>query len=1236
MRHRNELPLSAATFANKSDRPLVIVFLIMLLTTIGISAVPARAAMDLADTPMMSKIQPAPANIMILLDDSGSMTFEILAAGYYDGRFPNPAQDEENGYCYIFDYLGDNAYQDALRYMGTEGRKYWKSQYFRENVMYYNPATTYEPWPGYPGQDFEDASTTMPLPHPLKANVTPLNLDATSFSVNLSGGGTLNVKHAHYFVRADNDDVYLVVLDGGATPIDYYKVTAITGSEMLEKITEVELDGNPPTEVRAPRAYADERQNFANWFTYGRRREYVAKSALAQVIKSLNGVRVGILGINGKIIVPLKSVGVWKNGNYLDETGALLGKLYAYDSNGGTPLREGLKDVGTYLKDNSIWLKNYKGDKVKGDLLPYSPEEDGGACQQSFTIVMTDGYYSRDITNLGVGNADANTGNIYDGGFYADSLSETLADVAMYYYKNDLIPTLPNKVYDPERVSNNVLDTAPHQHMVTYGVAFGVSGNLNPDDYNQDPASPDFMKCINSADCTLDAYPNWPSSISIRSKETIDDLFHATVNGRGDFLTAKDPQELADALTALISNILSRLGSSASVSINGDALYGQIHDKVLIFQGSYQPTDWTGDVKAYGVDTITGRISDVPKWSAAASLDATPWADRKIFSYDGGSGIVFQESALTADQQAILGPNYADVVQYVKGDRAKEIAGVFRSRASLLGDIVHSAPVFEEDVVYVGANDGMLHAFKIQVDLNGAVSGTELFGYVPFLVYENLAGLTNPAFSHKFFVDLTPTVITGAGLLGGVDPGTILVGGLGKGGKGYFALDITDLENIDDSMVLWEFPNDSTDPDDKNDMGYSFSRPVVVKTNSSVAGEEWVVLFGNGYDSDGDNAALFILNPLSGSVIRKLVADNPDIGLDNGLSSLTAVDVNYDKKVDFVYAGDLYGNMWKFDLTGDSSAKWAVAYNDGSSDRPFFQAKGPGGTLQPITSKPEVMFHPEKHGLMVLFGTGKFLGDIDFTDDRVQTVYGVWDYGDRALFKGAWGDFSNDDDRESLGFFKRPGLFYQPDTVSLVEQTSTDYDGIVYDLDNNPVSVTIRTLSTNKPVWKTIFDTDSPGPNGEPNLDDLSDQVANNAGWYWDLPKTGERVIRDVLLRDGRLIVICFTPNPDPCSGGGSSFLMEPNASTGGNVGGTLFDLSNDRLINEKDLVIVGYDQAGNPIKVAPAGIQMPGNLEPPAILKLNDQIEIKYLSSSTGEVHIVREKAVRLGVTYWQEMQRD
>ena len=1231
---------SLAGFLQQNCTGLIIVLLSTFLTAAFFSAVPVHGAMDLTDEPMMAAIKPAPANIMILLDDSESMTFEVLTADYYEGRFPNPDNDEQVGFGYIFDPPGENAFQDAIRYMEQADRKLWKSQSHEYNVMYYNPATIYDPWPGDGNLNFLPADIEFPNLHPSKKNSGAIDLDGKAFSVTLDmdalPDATLQVKHAHYFQRADNGAVYLVVLDGEVKKTQYFAVTEFEGSGLTEKVKKVKSVAGPPGEIRV-NGYDNSRQNFANWFTYHRRREYVAKSAIAGVIKNLKGVRVGILSINGRAIVPLKPVGVWKEGMYYDETTALLQELYACDFGGRTPLREALYDAGSYYRDNSKNLSHFRGRNVLGDDPPYLPESEGGACQQSFTVIMTDGYYSYDIKDLKVDNADGDNRTHYDDRCYADALSETLADVAMYFYENDLSPDpedapsgngLPDRVYQPDLVYKNSSDNAPHQHMATYAMAFGITGNLDPDNYVVDPASLHYLKKIDKKNSSYGGYPNWPGRIDTKSKETVDDLFHATVNGRGRLLSAQAPQDLVNILTELTSNVLDRQGSASSVSVNRYTRNNGTDEDNLMFQSVYLTGEWRGDVKAYRIDSTSGKIlADAPAWSAAESLDLKPWHQRNIISSNGVVGIEFDAAQLTDTQKTLLGPDFKDLVGYIKGEKTDG----YRIRSSKLGDIVHASPVIEDGVLYLGANDGMLHAFEISVDGDGKIKGNEIFAYIPSFVFKNLKELANPAYRHKFYVDLTPTVIKGSGLLGGEDSKTVLVGGLGKGGKGYFALDISTPNPMTAENVLWEFPN-TVSQDELNDIGFSFSKPLVVKTNSSAEDESWGVIFGNGYDSANGKAVLYILNPKTGGIIKKIVADNPAVDSENGLSSPIAVDVNADEKVDFVYVGDLKGNLWKFDLTSHDAFDWEVAYNDGIHGQPLFKAEGPEGSQQPITSKPEVMMHPDGHGLMVLFGTGSYLGYNDFTENDTQSVYGVWDYGDRVYHPGKWGRYSDDDDQEYLGTFTRDQLSNQPQNVTLLNQTSDPHTIFVNSESDNPVEIDLRIMSSVQPIWKTKNELST---HGGPNFPDLSDIGTSHAGWYYDLPLAGERIINDLLLRDGRLAVISFRPDPDPCSDGSNSFLMELNAFTGGSIPEILFDINQDGVIDKADTVITGYDAEGNPIKIPPAGIKMPGNLQPPTSLRLNHLIEISYLNSSTGVVHLVKTPAVKQGVIYWKELEQ-
>jgi len=693
----------------------------------------ALAATDLSDTPMFARVQPPPANIMFLLDDSGSMNFEILVTGQYDGSFPNPGKSaadlaaDPHGFCYLFDDVGDNAYKPSSQpdwYAGPEGRKLWQTQFYQTNAMYYNPSVTYTPWPSYGSVAFTNADKDNPRSHPVNGSYT-LSLEGTSYSV-----GGVDVPHSRYVVYSAGTH-YLVVLDKASSSKKYYTF-AVTGSGLAGKISALTPVTSPPDDGFPVRSYELERQNFANWFTYYRRREFVAKNALANVITSLSQVRVGIYGINKKVVQPLADVKVTQGLTVNDSTNTLLGLLYPYTSGGGTPLKAGLKTIGNYFKANTETLDTKTGPK------PYGTAADSASCQQSFTIILTDGYYD-DLSTTLDGNTDGD-----NGAPFADGHSDTLADIAMYYYENDLNTLLANQV------PKNKYDWATHQHMTTYAVAFGVSGTLNPADYNADFN----LKTDNTTPI------QWTVPSASYKPEAFDDLWHATVNGRGKFFNAGNPVALTSALNDLmnaISEIL--IGSSSSVTVNGDYLYGKVGSNTFIYQGLYSNKDgeWTGDVKAYPVNAVTGDVlTNAPKWSAAQQLQTKAWDQRLIATFDGTTGVPFIEGKLSVPQKTDLGSDPGNKVKYLRG----EAVSGYRYRSQKLGDIVNSAPVFLDDVIYAGGNDGMLHAFD-------ADTGVEIFAYVPNLIFGNLKLLTEPGYTHRFYVDLTPTVKKGTGIFGG-------------------------------------------------------------------------------------------------------------------------------------------------------------------------------------------------------------------------------------------------------------------------------------------------------------------------------------------------------------------------------------------------------------------------------------------------------------------------------------
>jgi Tfp pilus tip-associated adhesin PilY1 len=753
------------------------------------------------------------------------------------------------------------------------------------------------------------------------------------------------------------------------------------------------------------------------------------------------------------------------------------------------------------------------------------------------------------------------------------------------------------------------------------------------------------------------------------------------MNGRGMFLSASNPEELVQSLLDIMQNISARQGSASSLSVNGDELWEKVGPFTRLFQASYASGNMTGDVKSYLLNPTTGVLIPGADWEAAALLDSKVetlgHGSRIIATYnpETGAGFPFryadmltsgtttQRDALEPDWSTSIVANAENMINYLRGDDTYELrnGGPFRSRDSRLGDIINSSPLYVDGVLYVGGNDGLMHAFS-------SLSGEELFCYVSSLVYGDIKELGNPGYKHKFFVDQTPRA--GKNMILSGTTVTMLVGGLGKGGKGYYAIDISpnttmdvpyyDMESGTTSMVpmatflppseaylggrvMWEYPNSGTTTSEVNDMGYSFSTPFIGRSNDPTY--PWIIGFGNGYNSNNAHAVLIILDPETGTLLKKI---DTMAGGCNGLSSPIAIDDNYDGKIDAVLAGDLKGNMWKFDLRSSDHELWDVAfYESGTTPMPLFKAAGPGGSTQPITTKPEVMNHCDKKGNMVLFTTGKFLNEADVSNEDVQSVYGIWDYCD------------NDDDTEYLGTFQRgatPQLSNQPSyDVSLVEQTvifegQYDFNGDGLDADD-PY---IRVLSANEPDWDNteVYEISGVTYCGDPGTEDpLGDCDPNsigtlpdpirNAGWYRDFSgasgnASSEKGLDDVLLRLGKLIFITYTPEDALCSSGGFSWLEEVDACNGGRLTRPQFDLNGDGILDENDLIPITID--GETVLVPPTSWRFEGRLQPPVIQLLPGEMEVKSLSrtfNNQADIQQVWERGPRIGVVHWIEREQ-
>jgi len=519
-----------------------------------------------------------------------------------------------------------------------------------------------------------------------------------------------------------------------------------------------------------------------------------------------------------------------------------------------------------------------------------------------------------------------------------------------------------------------------------------------------------------------------------------------------------------------------------------------------------------------------------------------------------------------------------DLIDYLRGDTSnnQENGGSYRVRSGKLGDVVHSAPYLFDGVIYIGANDGMMHAFD-------AETGDELFAYVPKIVIDagDLPDYADPGYSHKFYVDNTPYGRQ-------TDTASLVVGGLRKGGKGYYCLDVSELSDTPEesdagSVVKWEYTADSDD-----DLGYSYSRAFIAKTKA----EGWVVVFGNGYGSVNEEAVLYVLDADNGTVIKKFYTGATGC---NGLSTPAVADVDADGYVDYAYAGDLQGNLWKFSLKGDSVSDWGFAYSEGDTAKPLIRVKnGDGG--QPITVQPDLTSmacDASQDGFFVVFGTGQYIGTTDFEDTTPQSFYGVWDWQDN------WPEEQRAD--KYLGEFtatdSAPVLTNAPgdaDELTLLEQTASDAGDWWREFSDNPIDYFVP-------------------PDGD------DDTETDHAGWYFNLNDEGARVIRDPDIRAGTgddvgiVTFISSIPSESPCAAGGDSWLYQSSLCSGGKTGGAQFDTNEDQEINAEDDASKG-GKAFDQMLYTP--------------IQLEDHL---YINDSTGNINPVLIPYSGGGVLYWR-----
>lgn len=916
-----------------------------------------------------------------------------------------------------------------------------------------------------------------------------------------------------------------------------------------------------------------------------------AKTVATNVVTTIQGMRFGIASFNpsnntegGIIRAECKNVDTTHKTTLTNAISGLTSATW-------TPLGEALYEVTRYFRGMT---SHYNNGTTYTSPVQYR-------CQKNFTIVITDGLptYDNNFPSTDPDDAADNTRALPNW----DNLAPNTT-VAMY-------PNFP-QYSDGFKPSNNERYEAYSLYLDDIA-KFAADIDLRKAPLT-DLTGASFDDSSNNNEFKKQTLNTYTIGFSVDNQMLQD----AAAYGNGQYFTATDTTTLTAALQKVVANIASRTGSAAAVAFNTATL----STNSAVYQARFNSAQWSGELLSYALNPINGDIASTATWNAATQLDSQ--TSRKILSYNPAlkKGIPFtwNTTNLSTSQQNDLnmGPSGADSkgadrLAYLRGDRSNENTGLqFRPRASVLGDITHSNPVYvgkpdlrypdtapfpasagskysdfkaaqanRAGTVYVGANDGMLHGFD-------AATGAETIAYIPHNLFsanatEGLHYLTDKNYQHRYYVDLGPTVSDAyiATTPGGtVSWKTILIGGEGGGGMGLFALDITNPSTFSengtapDDTVMWEFSNA-----DDADLGYTFSKPAVALMNNG----KWAAIFGNGYNDGGSGQAKLFIAYLEGGLdgvwtlntdYLKITTGTGSSGAGaNGLATPTLIDLDNNGTVDRVYAGDLQGNMWAFDLSNASASSWGVAYKQGSTPKPLFTARNAANVTQAITTEAVVAKHPtaansnsNAPNLLVFFGTGQYLVTADQSSTSTQTFYGVWDKGTKDLNRS-----------------------------NLVAQTF---------LSGFPANVRVPS--------------------------DNAVNYSNKYGWYIDLDSasaaTGERVIVNPSIIDDHVLFNTMIPNTAACSFGGSSWLMSVKLINGGNPDNPIFDYNGDGKIDNADKVTNG------PQTLAAGGQQIDGIAAASAVLG-----PYRFTATSDGNIYkdSVKRKTGGTGRLSWREIRR-
>lgn len=953
----------------------IVQFTVCLASLGALLSGPAAQATDIATLPLKASVLAKP-NVIFGLDDSGSMDSEVML-GNNDGAFwwdynagsgwdssgkmwfnaGGASGTQWRKMVYLFPNgtgTGNRVYKDDANdhfaIPPTKQFAFLRSPDY--NPIYYDPDVTYKPWaPAYVGSavvNYGNASITAAKSAPAYGTgvFNVRDTQAASITVDwtftaLPGmrlPGTAKVCNTTCTTwpavstlgwAADGDHYIVPAATKRRVSMDYFPATYYRKETCTVDGTSCVTAPDGATlkryEIKSanystPAAYDAAIQNFANWWQYYRKRKLMLNAAVGQVLEPLTGLNMGVVKFNS---LPNATTRITMYD--IDKTSAAVngrkvaGIFYETNGSGGTPTRETLDRIGEEYMNAAGPVKY--------------------ACQRSNAFIMTDGFAN--VATVTKPDYDKTTwGN---GAPYATTYNNSLADVALAYYTVNIRSDLATG-----KVPKTTVDENTNLHMNTYGLTMGARGLL-----------------FTSEDAAQPTSDTWTEPTQNRHPSAVDDLWHATLNGRGQMYLADSPQETAAKIQAGLRDILSQTGAQGGIAVSTVNL--SRGDSRAYF-GTYNPAGWAGDLTANPIDQATAEVDTTPVWSASAKLLARDWTTRVIVAGKDGGAVAF-----TADNVgSLINPSdvygsSTDVVNYLRGERTNEGTS-FRSRTSLMGAVINSEPMVSRDegVVYVQSGEGMLHAF----DTQGTDAGKELWAFVPESALATIGETVERAYAFGTKLDGSPVV----GKLS--DGKKILVAGAGVAGRSFYALDVSSPRSLTEAQLagkhLWTFPP-ASDADLVDKMGDAMGRPVIVKTS----GDGDVVLLTSGYNNTEDGVGrLWMLNATTGEVIHEFEVAAGDLSAESGLAQVSAF-AEVDGTVRYVYGGDLLGNLWRFDLNEKDDPKLLAVL------------KGPSNDRQPVTAAPELVRVDGQR--VVLVGTGRILDIGDFGSTKVQSFYAISD-----------------------------------------------------------------------------------------------------------------------------------------------------------------------------------------------------------------------------------------------------